>query len=264
MKNLKNAGVKGFGLEVIRKSTALRLRSAEARKNSLERDLLLLSGLPPEQVVSALRALGGSRSQIRQDIFVLAFSGFRRGGYFVEFGATNGVDLSNTYLLEQEFGWSGILAEPGKVWHSNLRDNRASIIDTRCVWASSNETLSFVEVGKISTIESFRNCDDHAELRKAGATYPVTTVSLSDLLKEHNAPTDIDYLSIDTEGSEFDILNSFDFSKYQIRVITCEHNYQPNREAINELLVLNGFHRVLENVSMFDDWFVHDSVLEKL
>ena len=51
-----------------------------------------------------------SKSQLKQDIFVLLETGFKRNGFFVEFGATNGIDLSNTYLLEKRFGWNGILA----------------------------------------------------------------------------------------------------------------------------------------------------------
>lgn len=250
-----------FGYKIIRETTARRWRSSEGRKNVMEKQLLFLSSLPPYQLRPALENLPKSNSQIFQDIFALAFSDFKRGGFFLEFGATDGVKLSNTYLLEKEFGWTGILAEPGKVWHSSLRDNRTSIIDTRCVWRSSNETLEFVEAGQLSTIRSFSALTGYARHREDKPVYSVSTVSLVDLLSDHNAPTDIDYLSIDTEGSEFEILQNFDFSKYRIRVITCEHNYQPNREAIYDLLSNNGFHRVLENISGWDDWYVHESVM---
>ena len=68
----------------------------------------------------------------------------------------------------------------------------------------------------------------------------------------------IDYLSIDTEGSEFEILNSFDFSKFKFRIITCEHNYTPMREKIFELLTKNGYTRVFKEISFNDDWYVSD------
>lgn len=80
-------------------------------------------------------------------------------------------------------------------------------------------------------------------------------MSLNDLLKTHNAPADIDFLSIDTEGSEFEILAALDFTRYRFKVIVCEHNYTPNREKIHSLLVSKGYVRKYTNVSQFDDWY---------
>jgi hypothetical protein len=77
-----------------------------------------------------------------------------------------------------------------------------------------------------------------------------------DLLEEHGAPPEIDYLSIDTEGSEYDILESFDFQKYHVSVITCEHNYSPMRDKLYSLFQKNGYKRKYEHISQFDDWFV--------
>ena len=66
----------------------------------------------------------------------------------------------------------------------------------------------------------------------------------------------MDYLSIDTEGSELDILSSFNFDKYRFRVITVEHNWTENRQGISKLLFEKGYTQVFENVSQHDDWFV--------
>ena len=82
---------------------------------------------------------------------------------------------------------------------------------------------------------------------------------MSDLLEKYSAPSIIDYLSIDTEGSEYDILNAFDFQKYKFRVITCEHNFTPMREKIYDLLIKKGYKRKLSNISRVDDWYVYDS-----
>ena len=84
----------------------------------------------------------------------------------------------------------------------------------------------------------------------------VDTISLTDMLEKHKAPYLIDYLSIDTEGSEFDILASHDFSKYTFKVITVEHNYQPQRDLIHELLTKHGYVRKFEDISLQDDWYV--------
>ena len=82
-----------------------------------------------------------------------------------------------------------------------------------------------------------------------------------DLLVSNSAPYEIDYLSIDTEGSEFEILNAFDFSKFNIKVITCEHNFTENRAGIYDLLSKNGYRRVMEEVSFFDDWYVREELV---
>jgi FkbM family methyltransferase len=199
-----------------------------------------------------------SRSQLRQDLFVLHELGWKRRGYFVEFGATNGVDLSNTYLLEKEYDWSGILAEPATLWHEELDKNRTAIIDKRCVWKKTGESLLFNETknAELSTIYDLSSSDYHAKERGNGKKYWVETVSLTDLLDECKAPREIDYMSVDTEGSEFDILEGFDFRKYRVRVITCEHNYSPARLRLTQLLEKNGYCRKHESLSRFDDWWV--------
>ena len=57
-----------------------------------------------------------SYAQIQQDLFILCELNFKRNGFFVEFGATDGIKLSNTYLLEKEFGWTGVLVEPARCY----------------------------------------------------------------------------------------------------------------------------------------------------
>ena len=83
-----------------------------------------------------------------------------------------------------------------------------------------------------------------------------TTVSLEDLLDFYDAPKEIDYLSIDTEGSEFEILNSFNFNKYKIKIITVEHNWTENREKIFDHLTKNGFNRIHTDLTHCDDWYI--------
>ncbi len=163
-------------------------------------------------------------------------------------------------MLEKEFGWTGILAEPAICWHDDLKINRSAKIETRCVWKDSKSTLNFNEVSEFSTINSYSDSDFHKVRRKKGNNYEVQTISLNELLEKHQAPADIDYLSIDTEGSEFEILNNFDFSKHSFKIITCEHNFTPMRENIFELMVKNGYVRKFENLSYFDDWYVRADI----
>jgi FkbM family methyltransferase len=198
-----------------------------------------------------------NKAQLNQDIFVLLTTNFKRNGFFVEFGATNGYDLSNTYLLEKSYNWNGILAEPATIWHKDLLENRDAHIDFSCVWNKSNEILRFnmVDNAELSTISKFNDKDHHSKARLNGVEYDVKTISLIDLLKKYDAPKQIDYLSIDTEGSEFDILNNFEFDKYDVSIISCEHNFTPDREKIHKLLVEQGYTRRFTEFSKWDDWY---------
>lgn len=203
-----------------------------------------------------------SNGQLFQDIFVLHVLKEKQEGFFVEFGATDGKSLSNTLMLEKHYNWRGILAEPAKIWHHDLFENRTCHIDKRCVWKVSGEVLTFQETvsPELSTLANFSKSDFHASRRDKNKIYTAETVSLEDLLMQYNAPTEIDYLSIDTEGSEYTILKDFDFDKYFFKVITIEHNYTSQREPIQTLLETQGYQRVFENFSFFDDWYIHNSL----
>lgn len=240
------------GLGILRAKHLTQLQKIEEDAHGLLQELAVRQGATPEHV----------KSQMGQDLFALYSLNWKRGGFFVEFGATNGVDLSNTYLLEKDFDWIGILAEPAAVWHAELTRNRSVAIDFDCVWKESGLSLPFavVDSAEFSTLGDFADGDAHKKARKSSAWQTVNTVSLNDLLERHAAPAVIDYLSIDTEGSEFEILNAFDFSRYTFSVITCEHNFSNQRKNIYDLLVRNNYVRVFDGLSRWDDWYVHASI----
>jgi FkbM family methyltransferase len=201
-----------------------------------------------------------SKSQILQDLWVGFELAEKRGGFFVEFGATNGLTNSNTWLLENHFGWSGILAEPNAVWHAELSRNRRCVIDRRCVYSESGQTVSFVSPDdpELSAISVTGGRDHFAGVRQAAATFDVETISLNDLLDEYHAPDVIDYMSVDTEGSEFEILEGFDFTKRHIRLLSVEHNNTPQEAKIDQLLTKHNFRRRFPEFSQWDGWYTCD------
>lgn len=197
------------------------------------------------------------RSQFGQDAFVLSQLEFKRGGYFVDFGATDGITGNNSHILEKRYGWTGILAEPACCWHEALRRNRSAHVEEACVAARSGGSIPFYEKGVLSSMRSYVSLGHRLKrLTKPSRFYEVPTISLLDLLRKYRAPKIIDYLSMDTEGSEPEILGAFDFSSYRFRVITCEHNYSPRRDEIFALLSTHGYERVFESISEADDWYV--------
>ena len=208
------------------------------------------------------RLLRHSKSQLGQDILALSVKGVDSPGFFVEFGAADGVALSNSHILERQFSWSGILCEPSKSWHQALKRNRDCTIDTRCVYSASGQKISFSEnyLGELSAITQYAEPNSHGLLKRTTSSYEVETISLQDLLVSHGAPKFIEFLSIDTEGSEFEILKNFDFQSYRFGAISVEHNFADTREKINNLLLANGYQRVHADLSDFDDWYVQSTI----
>ena len=247
LKNFVSSVLLAFGYSINSKS-----------KKKLLGDLIRLPegvGLSP---VEARRIYKSSKSQLGQDFFALIASGAKKKGFFVEFGSADGVALSNSFLLEKELGWSGILCEPSRSWHEDLKKNRSCTIEFRCVYSRTGEQIGFSEnyIGELSGITEFTGDDHHGLINRTTDSYQVETISLLDLLIEHNAPKHVDFLSVDTEGSEFEILNAFDFSRYFFGAICVEHNYLENRLKVKALLESNGYRQVYSELSEYDDWFV--------
>jgi FkbM family methyltransferase len=200
-------------------------------------------------------------SQLGQDALVLWLLNQKTNGYFIEFGAADGVNISNTFILEKDYGWSGILCEPARVYKDRLSSNRKCTIVDKCVYSKSGDVISFFESKneELSTMSSYKKSDLHSVSRIDGLTYDVETISLSDLLNNFSAPDVIDYLSMDTEGSEFDIIKEYDFSRH-INIITVEHNYSGNRKRIKNFLQEKNFIRIFDSISEWDDWYINAEI----
>ena len=241
----------------------------------LPRSFYVYVSLPKFKQKKVFNLLTKSKSQLGQDIFVSAYTNRDSKNFFVEFGATNGITHSNTYMLEKELNWNGILVEPAKIWHEELISNRTCIIDKRCIFIKSGEKMEFLTVNSnksgeviyngidpepgLSSLRKYANNGDWAsKVRiKNSEKDIVETITLNDLLDFYNAPKEINYLSIDSEGSELDIIRNFDFSKRKINIITVEHNYHPiSREEIHKILKKEGYKRIYEKLSKFDDWYI--------
>ena len=63
-------------------------------------------------------------------------------------------------------------------------------------------------------------------------------------------------MSIDTEGSEYDILKAFDLNKYRPKLFTVEHNFTENERKIDEHLIINGYVRIFRKLTTFDAWYI--------
>lgn len=228
---------------------------------SLEREI-------PAQLESALHFTSFclsknklTHSQIYQDLWVLFMLGENKGGYFVEFGCCDGFFMSNSLLLEEKYGWDGIISEPNPKWFSSQAKSRGCHISNKCVYHETGKIIKMlapIEMPELTRLKHIQPNDIHERNgnRDNYETIMVETISLVDLLSTYNAPKVIDYLSIDTEGSELEILSSFDFNQYRVKLITVEHaGEQKKREGIYNLLSSKGYSRWNTAISRWDDWY---------
>jgi FkbM family methyltransferase len=205
-----------------------------------------------------------TNSQIEQERWVFAMCNGRRGGRFAEIGAFDGVLHSNSYFLESAYGWQGVCVEPNPVLFARLRENRSAICLERAVYRESGQILSFIPSQEIGTLAEFADADRYAADRaRAAATHgliQVETISFAEIAAMGDfAETGFDYVSLDTEGSELDILRTIDLARHRIGLFTVEHNFvEPRREEMRTLLAEAGYDRL--NVG-FDDWYWHPAIL---
>jgi len=194
-----------------------------------------------------------SKSQIYQDLFVLYYTNNKKNGFFIEIGGGNGFDLSNTYLLEKKFKWNGIICEPNAILQKKILKLRSAKLIKKPITKKSLKNISFYE-NKDPYQSSVIKTNNFKKIRK------IDTLSLNYLLKNFNKNKSIDYISIDTEGNEVEILKNFNFNKFKVKIFTIEHNFnESNRKKILKMMKKNKYTRVHKNLSYMDDWYVKSS-----
>ena len=223
--------------------------------------------------INSIRDKKDIKSQLYQDMFASFIVGNKFDKTFFEFGATDGIDLSNSYTLERYLNWKGVLSEPSPQWHNKLKENRpnANII-SECIWSESNKELNFFEseVGVLSSLENFKESDKismpgNTQARlKNGKNIIVKTISLNDAIEKQFNSKSPSYISIDTEGSEYEILKNFNFKKYRPLVFTIEHNFTELQLKIDELMLMNNYIRVFKSLTAFDAWYVERSIFNEI
>lgn len=239
----------GFALVSEETFVGLRSRSPEIAGQVLG----ILEEFP--SATQIIHLIPESSSQLGQDLLAVAALDGKRDGFFVEFGAGDGELLSNTNLLEKRFGWKGILAEPDPASFAKATLARNCVVDPRAVTGSTGEVRLFQPNGLYGSLvppEPIEEVNNHED-----PLITVESVSLEGLLAAWNAPHQIDFLSIDIEGGELDVLRDFDFNAYKFGLITVEHNYdEVKRVKIQSILERAGYRRVCAAVSLWDDWWV--------
>eukprot|EP00527_Entomoneis_sp_CCMP2396_P001432 CAMPEP_0198140944 /NCGR_PEP_ID=MMETSP1443-20131203/4027_1 /TAXON_ID=186043 /ORGANISM="Entomoneis sp., Strain CCMP2396" /LENGTH=239 /DNA_ID=CAMNT_0043803527 /DNA_START=266 /DNA_END=985 /DNA_ORIENTATION=+ len=175
--------------------------------------------------------------QIEQDKLVYQLLGNRRKGFFIELASNDAVYLSNSFALEQYFGWNGICVEGNPLYWYWLAFRKCKVVGAMTGRTKGEKVQVNFSGGETGGIV------DHESVKGGGPGKKVEsrqTTTLMEILETFQAPKIIEYMSLDVEGAEEHIMSGFDFQSYTFLLMTVE------RPSLNlsKLLTDNGYQKV--------------------
>ena len=182
-----------------------------------------------------------------------------KNGFYVDVGAHDGVIINNTLYFEKHNNWTGINIEPIKQIFDKLVSNRPNNINLNCAVCNNDGETEFIcNTGYTEMISGIKDTFDtrhwqrlQNENKQMGSTteiIKVNTKRLETILDEYHI-SHINYLSIDVEGAEFEVIKSINFDKVFIDVIDFENNYDDTSIPIVKYLENKNFvvvHKALD------------------
>ena len=138
-------------------------------------------------------------------------------GFFIECGANDGVDQSNTQYFEKYLNWNGILIEPLKKQFIELKKNRSQINHFYNVALCAANNINSIEITE-NDLESKSPNKFDKEKKKSN----FDAMTLTKILDEISAPNLIDFFSLDVEGFEDQVIKGINFNKYNFKFLLIE------------------------------------------
>lgn len=187
-------------------------------------------------------------SQYGEDELLWKLFGEQEDGFFVDVGAFDGVHLSNTFSFEQR-GWHGICIEPHPQYFPLCEFSRPHSICINCAAGSTSGNVDFwiEELGLLSGIDvdndEIKTRYDARGLLFNGSKHIIVAVNTLNAILQKNMPpnTTIDFVSIDVEGTEMEVLKGFDIGHHQPRVLLIEANTASQRLEVTAYLHTKGY-----------------------
>lgn len=172
---------------------------------------------------------------------------------FLELGGLDGIRHSNTHLLENKYMWNGLIIEPSPSLFLELKENRNVITENVLISNKYEKDVEFLYIedktkciGLQGIMENYNKkhlnrCKN--ELNNDSKFYNIIKMDTTTLQKicENYKIYNIDYLSLDVEGSELKVLQGIDFNKINITLIGVEINYEEDKKAIFDILNNNNY-----------------------
>lgn len=192
-------------------------------------------------------------SQAGQDRWVVQrVFNYKTGGYFVDIGAFDGVLLSNTFWLEKNLGWSGLCVEADPQTFRILQRNRSCHCINACIGRAGDQVDFVTDLGTFSG--SKRGLESEDGPPRQGIS--MKTLSVDQLLQDAEAPPVIDYLSVDVEGMEDEVMETFPFDRYRFLCATIE---RPST-SLRSILDGQGYLLVADQPGL-DAFYLHPAML---
>ena len=207
-------------------------------------------------------------SQIEQDKYYIEnIIKYKPNGVFLEIGGYDGITGSNTYFLEKYLGWNGIIVECNPTLVEKCKNARSCYICDKALYEVDNIEITFTipvgdeiiggkeQLGGIKSLLKPESVKVFQRCYKKSKDIKVKTININTLLESRKI-YNIDYVSLDVEGGELSILQSWDFNKYKVNFLTVEHgNISHYQKSINTLLTSKGFS--LHRNNKWDDEYIY-------
>ena len=201
-------------------------------------------------------------SQFGEDKILFEIFQKKTSGVCVEVGANNGVDDS-TSLFFEKIGWQCILVEPNPSLCREIRAARKALT-YECAASNRNGivTLYIAEGAQrsdgLSTISV--NKDVHDKIKSHGfltRAVQVRTMTLDEILTDAQINDDIDFISIDVEGHEHEVLEGFSLERWKPIIILMEDNSNFENDIVQNYLKKFGYVRFFR--TGVNDWYAHQT-----
>jgi FkbM family methyltransferase len=188
-----------------------------------------------------------SNSQYGEDVVAIRHFKRRRGGIYVDVGAYDGMQFSNTAMLELQYGWRGVLIEPIKAAYDRMKGCRPASVCINGVVSAEKGPVRFIysaaDGGMLSGTafdprhqarleEESRRQHTKVEVLQVPAFHPNEILrTASALAGPDPGAVSIDFMSIDTEGTELDILRSIDWETFRPKLLCVENHFRERHQA---------------------------------
>jgi FkbM family methyltransferase len=196
-------------------------------------------------------------SHKKQELIIRHFFRDRRDGIFLDVGCFNPIKFSTTYYLEKHLDWSGIGVDAQEHLRAKWEVSRPrSEFFAYVVTDKSGETVTFYQFGGISALdrENIAKRERRDNKKKLVEVLELPTITLDDLLSREGVQN-IDFLSMDINGSEPGALAGFDIKRYRPELVQIEA-HEVNQEFLSSYFEENGYVRIDEYLEYdTNNWF---------